>query len=114
MKQIDFLLMFALVFALAFFALENPEPATMQLLPNLKVSAPLALEAIAAMGVGAVLAWLFAVWTRIQNFWMMRHKDRQIQKLQQQMTELQADMEERKRLAVASAIDVEVEAKNPA
>ncbi len=114
MKQIDFLLMFALVFALAFFALENPEPATVQLLPNLKVSAPIALEAIAAMGVGAVLAWLFSVWTGIQSFWMVRRKDRQIQTLQQQVAELQADMEERKRLAVASAIDVEVEPKNPA
>ncbi|NJK60809.1 MAG: LapA family protein [Oscillatoriales cyanobacterium SM2_1_8] len=114
MKQIDFLLMFALVFALSFFALENPEPATVQLLPNLKVSAPIALEAIAAMGMGAILAWVFSVWTSLQNFWMVRRKDRQIQTLQQQVAELQADMEERKRLASATAIDVEVEAKNPA
>lgn len=112
MKQINFVVIFAMTMALVLFALQNPSNAKIQILPNFAVETSIAIEIIAAMGVGAILAWIFSVWGNIQRAIELGKKDKQIQKLQTQINELQTKTEEKQRLMAASAIDVEVEEKS--
>jgi hypothetical protein len=112
MRQINFAAIFALVLALVLFALENTQSAVIQILPNWKLEAPIAVELIVAMGSGAVLAWLFSIWSGLQAAIELNNKNRQITKLQEKVNTMSAELEERKRLVAASAIDVEVEEKN--
>jgi uncharacterized integral membrane protein len=111
MRQINFAAIFAVLFALVLFSLENTSPVTIQVLPSLKFEAPLAIELIVAMGTGAVLAWLFSIWSGLQSALELNNKNRQINKLQEKVSTLSAEIEDRKRLVAASAIDVEVEEK---
>lgn len=112
MRQINFAAMFAFVLALVLFALENTQPAVIQILPNWKLEAPIAVELIVAMGSGAVLAWLFSIWSSLQAAIELSNKNRQISNLQEKLNSISAELEERKRLVAASAIDVEVEEKS--
>ncbi|MFN3926912.1 MAG: LapA family protein [Pseudanabaenaceae cyanobacterium] len=111
MRQINFAVIFVMVLALVLFSLENTSSVSIQLLPTLKYEAPLAIELIVAMGIGAVLAWLFSLWSSLQSALELRNKNRQISNLQEKVSTLAAQIEERKQLVAASAIDVEVEEK---
>jgi uncharacterized integral membrane protein len=77
MKQINFAIIFILSLALAFFAVENTESVTVQLIPAVEVKAPIAVELILAIGLGAVMAWLFSIWTRLQSNLLSNHQNRQ-------------------------------------
>jgi uncharacterized integral membrane protein len=110
-KQVNFFIIFVLILALALFTLENTTPATINLFKGTKVEVPIAVELIVAMGIGAVLAWLFSAWASMQNMMEFHKKNAQIQNLQEQVSELTVEIDERKRLMSASAIDVEVEEK---
>ncbi len=111
MRQINFAAIFALILALVLFTLENTHSAIVQVLPNWKLEAPIAVELIVAMGLGAVLAWLFSIWSALQSAIELSNKNRQISKLQEKLSSISAELEERKRLVSASTIDVEVEEK---
>jgi uncharacterized integral membrane protein len=113
-KQVNFLIIFILILTLALFTLENTTPATINLFRGAKVEVPIAVELILAMGIGAILAWLFSVWAGMQNMVEFHNKNAQIQNLQEQVSGLTVEIEERKRLMSASAIDVEVEEKTKA
>ncbi len=109
MRQLNFVVIFIVALALVLFALQNTSPASIQIIPQLKVEAPIAVELILAMGLGAVLAWIFSVWSALQKFIDMRNKNVQIQNLQETVQNLSVEIDERKRLMSASAIDVEVD-----
>ncbi len=109
MRQLNFTIIFIITLALVMFALQNTTSAPIQVFPNAKLEAPIAVELILAMGLGAVVAWLFSVWSGMQRMIDMRTKNQQIQNLQEQVTELSVEVEQRKRLS--QAIDVEVEDK---
>ncbi|MBD2188359.1 LapA family protein [Pseudanabaena mucicola] len=109
MRQLNFVVIFSVALALVLFALENTAPASIQIIPQLKVEAPIAVELILAMGLGAVLAWIFSVWSGLQKSIEMRNKNVQIQNLQETVQNLSVEIEERKRLVSASAIDVEID-----
>jgi uncharacterized integral membrane protein len=108
-RQINFVIIFAFALALVLFALQNTSPATIQLASSIKLEAPLAVELILAMGLGATLAWLFSVWSGLQKTIEMRSKNQQIQNLQTTVQNLSVEIEQRKRLVSASAIDVEID-----
>jgi uncharacterized integral membrane protein len=108
-RQLNFVVIFIVALALVLFALENTAPASIQIIPQLKVEAPIAVELILAMGLGAVLAWIFSVWSGLQKSIEMRNKNVQIQNLQETVQNLSVEIEERKRLVSASAIDVEID-----
>jgi len=108
-RQLNFVIIFVFALALALFSLQNTSPASVQLIPTLKVSAPISIELILAMGLGAILAWLFSVWSALQRSLEMRNKNKQIQNLQSTVQNLTVEIEERKRLVSASAIDVEID-----
>ena len=109
MRQLNFVIIFIVALALVLFALENTSPAPIQIIPQLQVSAPICVELILAMGLGAVLAWLFSVWSSLQKSIGMRNKNVQIQNLQETVQNMSIEIEERKRLVSASAIDVEID-----
>ncbi|HEY9711692.1 MAG TPA: lipopolysaccharide assembly protein LapA domain-containing protein [Oculatellaceae cyanobacterium] len=101
MRQINFLIIFAFCLALVLFSLENTEPAAIRIVPEVQVQAPLAIELILAMGLGAILAWFFGVWTRLQqqlaSYQVMRQirsKEERIEKLEQDVERYKAEMEQ--------------------
>jgi hypothetical protein len=108
-RQINFVIFFVVALALVLFALENTAPSVIQIIPQMKVEAPISVELILAMGLGAVLAWIFSVWSGLQKSIDMRNKNVQIQNLQETVQNLSVEIEERKRLVSASAIDVEID-----
>jgi len=112
-KQINFLVFFIFTLLLVLFALENTNGAVIQVIPGLEVEAPLSVELILAMGIGATVAWLFSVWTGVQTFVAGLRKTKQIQTLQRQVSELSIQVDERNKVLTSSpAIDVEVEEKS--
>ncbi|MDX2254619.1 MAG: LapA family protein [Pseudanabaenaceae cyanobacterium bins.39] len=113
MRQINFVIIFAFALALVLFSLQNTTPATIQLIPPIKFEAPISVELILAMGLGATLAWLFSVWSGLQRSLEMRNKNQQIQNLQETVQNLSVEIEQRKRLVSASAIDVEIDEEKP-
>ncbi|BBC25843.1 hypothetical protein ABRG53_3586 [Pseudanabaena sp. ABRG5-3] len=108
-RQLNFVVIFVVALALVLFALENTAAAPIQIIPQLKVAAPISVELILAMGLGAVLAWIFSVWSGLQKSIEMRNQNMQIQNLKETVENLTVEIEERKRLVSASAIDVEID-----
>jgi uncharacterized integral membrane protein len=109
MRPINFLMIFAVCLALVLFSLENTEPAAIKIVEGVQLQAPLAIELILAMGLGAILAWFFSVWTRLQQqlasrkaIRQMRSKDERIQELEQDLERYKAEIEEQQ-LPVLSA-----------
>lgn len=111
MRQINFFIIFLVIMGLVLFALENTSPASIQVTSGWKIAAPLSVELIIAMGLGAVLAWVFSAWTNMLRMMEFYKKNQEIDNLQQEVTQLSVKIDERKQLASASAIDVEVEDK---
>jgi len=109
MRQINFLIMFAMCLALVLFSLENTEPVAIRIVQDVQVQAPLAIELILAMGLGAVLTWIFSIWTRLQQqlesrktLRQMRSKEERIDELEQDIERYKAEIEE-KQLPILSA-----------
>ena len=63
MRQINFGLIFGFGLITVFFTLENTAPTTVQLLPGMDYTLPLAGLLLLVAGLGAVAAWFFAAWT---------------------------------------------------
>jgi len=105
MRQINFALIFAIGLGLVLFSLENTEPTVIQVVPGYQVQAPLAIELIFAMGIGAVLAWLFSIWNRLQRQVdllrqrrQLRQKDRKIEDLEQDLQGYKIELEQQRQL----------------
>jgi cell shape-determining protein MreC len=97
MRQINFLLFFIFCLALILFSIQNTELATLQLIPNVKVQAPISVELVLAMGLGAVLAWLYSIWARlvqtIVSYQKIRQKNAQIKKLEKDLQQYQEEIQ---------------------
>lgn len=112
MRQINFLIVFVMCLALVLFSLENTEPVAIRIVQDVQVQAPLAIELILAMGLGALLAWIFSVWTRLQQQLESRATRRQMRSSEERIGELEQDLErykaevEEKQLPVLSASTV--------
>ncbi|MEM9541514.1 MAG: LapA family protein [Cyanobacteria bacterium P01_E01_bin.42] len=100
MRQINFLLIFLFSLAIGLFCLENTNLVIIQLIPGFKVQAPLSVELVLTMGVGAILAWIFSVWVKLQrqiiSFQDMnesRSKDRRIKELEKDIKRYKQELE---------------------
>lgn len=105
MRAINFLIIFLLCVALVLFSLENTDPVMIKVIKGVDIQAPLCVELIAAMGLGAVLAWAFSVWTRLQRFLEsrktmreIRERDKRIQALEKNIEQYKAEMQEQQPL----------------
>lgn len=109
MRQINFLIVFVFCVALVLFSLENPQPVTIQIIEGYQLQAPLSIELIMAMGLGALLAWVFGVWSRLQrliesrqDLGHIRALDERIQQLEQEQQQYKSQLETLGRLPPAS------------
>lgn len=96
MKQVNFVIIFIFCLALALFTIENTESATIHILPNLVFTAPMAIELLFAIGLGAVFAWLFSLWTQLQRQILsnpQRRQKAQIQELESKIEQYQAEVQ---------------------
>jgi uncharacterized integral membrane protein len=101
MRQINFLIIFAMCLALVLFSLENTQAVPIHVVQGVQVQAPLCIELIFAMGLGAILAWIFSVWARFQRMMATRSEQRQkrqqeqrIQELEQEVARCKAELEQ--------------------
>jgi putative membrane protein len=104
MRALNFFFIFLICLALVFFSIENTQPVAIQVIQGVQVKAPLCVELIVATGLGAILAWLFSLWSRMQRTLASRQELRQVREKEQRIQELEQDIERYK---------AEVEAKQP-
>ncbi|NJL38190.1 MAG: DUF1049 domain-containing protein [Leptolyngbyaceae cyanobacterium RM2_2_4] len=106
MRQINFVIIFVICLALVLFGIENTEPAVIHIVEGIDLRAPLSVELLLAMGVGATLAWVFSVWTQIQRMLEsgreIRQRDVRIEELEQDVQRYKVELEEQQRLLPAS------------
>ncbi|MEM1170801.1 MAG: LapA family protein [Cyanobacteria bacterium P01_H01_bin.35] len=93
MKPINFFLIFILCLALVIFSLQNTQLTTIKLIDGIELEAPLSVELVIATGLGAVLAWLFNLWSRVQNTIGSLGQMREIRSRNKRIQELQEDVE---------------------
>ncbi len=93
MKQINFTLIFLLCLAIVIFSLENTQPVNIKIISGLELKAPLCVELILAMGFGAILAWLFTIWSKLQSFLISQPQIKEINKKNQRIQELEQNLE---------------------
>jgi uncharacterized integral membrane protein len=115
MRQINFVVIFVICLALVLFGIENTEPVVIHITRGIQVQAPLSVELLLSMGIGAVLAWVFNVWIQVQRMMEsgqeMQQRDERIHELEQDVERYKVELEEQQRLLPAStpqADDVEV------
>lgn len=93
MRPLNFLFIFLICLALVIFSLENTELTTIQVIQGIEFQAPLCVELILATGLGAVLAWIFGLWSRMQRMLTSREENRQVRQKDQRIQELEQDIE---------------------
>jgi hypothetical protein len=100
MKQLNFLLIFSFGLAMVMFTLENTAPTTVQFLPGVSTTLPLAALLLVVGGVGATAAWVFAVWTgvvrkveAIQNLSKVEAQQVRIQQLENDLERYRATVD---------------------
>lgn len=102
MRQVNFLIIFVICLALVLFGIENTEPVVIRVIEGVQVQAPLSIELILAMGIGAVLAWVFSVWTQLQRMVGTRKelqvREERIDELEQDVERYKAEIQEQQRL----------------
>lgn len=106
MRQLNFVMIFVIALALVLFSIENIEPVSIKVVHGATIEAPLCIELIVAMGIGAVLAWVFNVWVQVQRVMALRQemetRDAQIESLQEDVERFKAELEEQRLLPSAS------------
>jgi uncharacterized integral membrane protein len=106
MRQINFVVIFVICLALVLFGIENTEFSIIHVVPGIDLSAPLSVELLISAGIGAVLAWIFSVWTGLQSRLNMqpevKQRDGRIQELEQDVERYKVELEEQQRLLPAS------------
>ena len=102
MRQLNFVLIFVICLALVLFGIENTELVSIKIIEGMELKAPLSVELILAMGIGAVLAWVFSVWVQVQSTLntqeAMGEQEEQIEELQADIERYKAELEEQQRL----------------
>jgi len=93
MRILNFVVIFASGLALVLFSIENTELTTIQIIPGYEVQAPLAIELILAMGIGATLAWLYSIWSRLIRQIATFGQRRELKKKEKEVETLSKDVE---------------------
>jgi uncharacterized integral membrane protein len=107
MRQVNFSLIFVICLALVLFGIENTQMVSINVIQGIELKAPLAIELIMAMGIGAVLAWVFSVWSQLQSTLETRQvlgeREEEIEILQADIERYKAEIEEQQRLLPSSS-----------
>jgi uncharacterized integral membrane protein len=117
MRQVNFVIIFVICLALVLFGIENTEPAVIHVVRNVQFQAPLSVELILSAGIGAVLAWVFSVWSQVQHSVEIGKevtvREDRIHELEDDIERYKAELEEQQRLlpAASNVQDAEVYAQ---
>ena len=93
MRQINFSLIFIFGLCTVFFTLENTNPTTVNVLPWMHFTLPLAALLLLSGGIGAVAAWLFASWSGMLNTVERLGKSTEFEAQQVRIQELETDLD---------------------
>ncbi|NJL91610.1 MAG: LapA family protein [Coleofasciculaceae cyanobacterium SM2_1_6] len=104
MRAINFLFIFAFCLALALFSLENTESVLIHVVGGVEVQAPLSIELILTLGLGAVLAWMFGVWNRLLRQLEYRQQLRQMRNKDERIDELEKDLDKYKAITGGQSV----------
>ena len=108
MRQVNFTLIFVICLAVVLFAIENTQLVSIKVVKGVQLTAPLSIELIITLGIGAVLAWVFSVWTTLQDLFVTREtlqaREAEIESLQTDIERYKAELEEQ-RLLLPSATE---------
>lgn len=111
MRQINFVMIFVISLALVLFGIENTEMVNIKIVEGFNIQAPLSVELIVAMGIGAVFAWVFSVWAKVQSLLErgqeIRERDAKIEMLEDDIERYKAEVEQQQRLLPSSGASVE-------
>jgi uncharacterized integral membrane protein len=111
MRQVNFFLIFVICLALVLFGIENTQLVGINIIQGVELKAPLAIELILAMGIGAVLAWVFSVWSGLQSTLGTRQvlgeREEEIEILQADIERYKAELEEQQRLLPSATLTTE-------
>ncbi|MEM9908596.1 MAG: LapA family protein [Cyanobacteria bacterium P01_D01_bin.44] len=106
MRQVNFVVIFVICLALVLFGIENTDPATIHVVKGVELQAPLSIELIISMGIGAVLAWVFSVWVQVQGYFninpQVEQRELKIQQLEEDVERYRVELEEQKPMLPAS------------
>lgn len=113
MRQINFVVIFVITLALVLFGIENTEPATIHIVQGVDLQAPLCVELIVAMGIGAVLAWVFSVWVQVQSYFsagkQIEQREIRIQELERDVERYRVELEQQPMLPASKKNDADAE-----
>lgn len=113
MRQINFVVIFVICLALVLFGIENTEPAVIHVVEGVQLQAPLSIELLLAMGIGAVLAWVFSVWTQLQHMVEsgreLRQRDSRIEELEQDVQRYKVELDQQRLLPASQPTTQDVE-----
>ncbi len=102
MPQVNFILIFVICLAVILFGLENTQPVSIKIIEGLEFRAPLCVELLVTLGIGAVMAWIFSVWVDLQNNLTqqaaVKDKEVEITTLQDDIEHYKAELEKQQRL----------------
>lgn len=102
MRQVNFTLIFVICLAMVLFAIENTQLVSIKVVKGVQLTAPLSIELIITLGIGAVLAWVFSVWTTVQDLFVTREalqaRELEIESLQTDIERYKAELEEQRLL----------------
>ena len=93
MRQINFLLIFSFGLATVMFTLENTTPTTVHFLPGMASTLPLAALLLVSGGIGAIAAWIFAVWSGVVRKVETLQDVSELEAKQVRIQELEHDLE---------------------
>jgi hypothetical protein len=93
MRQINFSLIFIFGLGTVFFTLGNTNPTTVNVLPWMHLTLPLAALLLLSGGIGAVAAWLFASWSGMLNTVERLGKSTEFEAQQVRIQELETDLD---------------------
>ena len=93
MRQINFSLIFIFGLGTVFFTLENTAPTTVNVLPWMHYTLPLAALLLLAAGIGAAAAWLFASWSGMLDTVERLGKATEFEAQQVRIQELETDLD---------------------
>ncbi|MEO0458241.1 MAG: LapA family protein [Cyanobacteria bacterium P01_A01_bin.114] len=106
MRQVNFVVIFVICLALVLFGIENTDPATIHVIKGVDFQAPLSIELIISMGIGAVLAWVFSVWVQVQGYFnvnpQVEQRELKIQQLEEDVERYRVELEDQKPMLPAS------------
>ncbi|NES17743.1 MAG: LapA family protein [Symploca sp. SIO3E6] len=101
MRQINFLVIFILCLVVGIFSLQNTQSVTVQIVRGIQIEAPLAIDLLIAAWFGAIFAWLFSIWVRLQHKLVafgfnlrLRSKDKKIEQLEKNVEHYKVELED--------------------